>query len=214
MRCHAEFSRHALVLTMLSVALTATSVRAETIFNTLDDTQDGFVNMSSVNNRWYAQSFTTTATGTTVSSVELDLATVSGSADVQIWIYDTGTNSLPGSAVGTSLYSATQSITSPLMLDGLSLNLSPLTRYWVYVQRVSGSNLLWGYTDDVAFDNAYTTDGGTTYTLLTTAPLRISINTSDSVPEIDPAGFGSVAALLTGALGLIERRRLKKAKAA
>ena len=34
-----------------------------------------------------------------------------------------------------------------------------------------------------------------------------------AVPEIDPAGFGSVAALLTGALGLIERRRLK-AKAA
>ena len=30
-----------------------------------------------------------------------------------------------------------------------------------------------------------------------------------AVPEIDPAGFGSVAALLTGALGLIERRRLK-----
>ena len=28
-----------------------------------------------------------------------------------------------------------------------------------------------------------------------------------SVPEIDPAGFGSVAALLTGAFGLLERRR-------
>ena len=29
------------------------------------------------------------------------------------------------------------------------------------------------------------------------------------IPEIDPAGFGSVAALITGTLGLIERRRLK-----
>lgn len=29
------------------------------------------------------------------------------------------------------------------------------------------------------------------------------------VPEIDPAGFGSVAALLAGALGLLERRRLQ-----
>ena len=28
-----------------------------------------------------------------------------------------------------------------------------------------------------------------------------------AVPEIDPAGFGSVAALVTGALGLLERRR-------
>lgn len=38
----------------------------------------------------------------------------------------------------------------------------------------------------------------------------VSVN---GVPEIDPAGFGSVAAVLTGALGLIERRRVK-AKAA
>jgi hypothetical protein len=32
-----------------------------------------------------------------------------------------------------------------------------------------------------------------------------------SVPEIDPAGMGSVLALITGALGLLERRRLKAA---
>jgi len=31
------------------------------------------------------------------------------------------------------------------------------------------------------------------------------------VPEIDPAGIGSVLALVTGALGLLERRRLKTA---
>ena len=32
-----------------------------------------------------------------------------------------------------------------------------------------------------------------------------------AVPEIDPAGIGSVLALVTGALGLLERRRLKTA---
>jgi hypothetical protein len=31
------------------------------------------------------------------------------------------------------------------------------------------------------------------------------------VPEIDPAGMGSVLALVAGALGLLERRRLKTA---
>ncbi len=31
----------------------------------------------------------------------------------------------------------------------------------------------------------------------------------NAVPEIDPAGMGSVLALITGALGLLERRRLK-----
>jgi sulfatase modifying factor 1 len=35
-----------------------------------------------------------------------------------------------------------------------------------------------------------------------------SVN-SAPVPEIDPAGIGSVLALVTGALGLLERRRLK-----
>jgi hypothetical protein len=197
---------------MVSVALAAAGARAETIFNTLDDTQDGLVTMSGANSRWYAQSFTTTATGTTLSSVELDLGTVSGAANVQIWIYDT-VGSLPGSAIGTPLYSGTQTITSPLLLDGLGMNLNALTQYWVYVQRISGSSLLWGYTDDVTFDNAYTVNGGGSYTLLTTAPLRMTVNTTSPVPEIDPAGFGSVAALITGALGLIERRRLK-AKAA
>ncbi len=34
---------------------------------------------------------------------------------------------------------------------------------------------------------------------------------SAPVPEIDPAGIGSVLALVTGALGLLERRRLKTA---
>lgn len=35
--------------------------------------------------------------------------------------------------------------------------------------------------------------------------------TPSAVPEIDPAGIGSVLALVTGALGILERRRLKTA---
>ncbi len=47
------------------------------------------------------------------------------------------------------------------------------------------------------------------YTTLEETP-GISINAvpePSTVPEIDPAGFGSVLALVTGALGLFERRR-------
>jgi len=40
---------------------------------------------------------------------------------------------------------------------------------------------------------------------------RLASPVSVSVPEIDPAGIGSVLALVTGALGLLERRRLKAA---
>lgn len=58
---------------------------------------------------------------------------------------------------------------------------------------------------------ALSMNGGASYsTVLFTA---VAPQGTVAVPEIDPAGFGSVAALVTGALGLIERRRLK-AKAA
>ena len=39
------------------------------------------------------------------------------------------------------------------------------------------------------------------------------IAVTSSVPEIDPASFGSVAAFLTGALGLIEQRRRRRGRA-
>ena len=39
----------------------------------------------------------------------------------------------------------------------------------------------------------------------------LTLNTQSSVPEIDPAGVGSVLAVVAGALGLLERRRLKVA---
>ena len=39
----------------------------------------------------------------------------------------------------------------------------------------------------------------------------LALQAIEGVPEIDPAGVGSVLALVTGALGLLERRRLKVA---
>jgi len=45
-----------------------------------------------------------------------------------------------------------------------------------------------------------------------TASLTITaVDAASLVPEIDPAGMGSVLALVTGTLGLLERRRLKAA---
>jgi len=41
--------------------------------------------------------------------------------------------------------------------------------------------------------------------------VTVNAVTTSAVPEIDPAGIGSVLALVTGALGLLERRRLKTA---
>jgi hypothetical protein len=61
----------------------------------------------------------------------------------------------------------------------------------------SGNNFV-GYADDLNYDQfAY-----------------VATFTPTSVPEIDPAGVGSVLALVTGCLGLLERRRLQAKVAA
>lgn len=66
-----------------------------------------------------------------------------------------------------------------------------------------------GLADNLVFD-AYV-DGNTLY-VATWGGLSVATLTS-AVPEIDPAGMGSVVALLSGALGLLERRRRAPAAA-
>jgi hypothetical protein len=55
----------------------------------------------------------------------------------------------------------------------------------------------------------FSTDQGTLHMSRRTDLTGSFIIAAAPVPEIDPAGVGSVLALVTGALGLIERRRLK-----
>jgi len=62
----------------------------------------------------------------------------------------------------------------------------------------------WLYTDPPGSAVA-----STAYRLFAVSPELIA--GVGPVPEIDPAGIGSVLALVTGALGLLERRRLKTA---
>ena len=52
---------------------------------------------------------------------------------------------------------------------------------------------------------------GTYYQPIGNNTFQINVTPSSPVPEIDPAGMGSVLALVTGALGVLERRRLKVA---
>jgi len=64
----------------------------------------------------------------------------------------------------------------------------------------------------LASDCAYGGHAGYTYVDAfdqITTPKSQSAPSESGVPEIDPAGMGSVLALVTGALGLLERRRLK-----
>ncbi len=64
--------------------------------------------------------------------------------------------------------------------------------------------------DSFAVSSAYRLFQYTT-TSLDTMGFRLAGVSAQPVPEIDPAGMGSVLALVTGALGLLERRRRKTA---
>ena len=55
--------------------------------------------------------------------------------------------------------------------------------------------------------NAIVATNGTTSKTANFTPLSVEISPLQAVPEIDPAGMGSVLALVGGALGLLERRR-------
>ena len=55
--------------------------------------------------------------------------------------------------------------------------------------------------------NAIVATNGSTSKTANFTPLSVEISPLQAVPEIDPAGMGSVLALVGGALGLLERRR-------
>ena len=104
-------------------------------------------------------------------------------------------------------------------VSGLSRTLAPSTSYYLVTVpggfTGSAEGYQWSYTDSTSgtgFPSLWTlsTDSGATWsTPFLLSPNQMRITAASAVPEIDPAGFGSVAALITGALGLIERRRLK-----
>lgn len=54
----------------------------------------------------------------------------------------------------------------------------------------------------------YSTTEANSYTAYANVKWQLDVSAGTPVPEIDPAGLGSVLALVTGALGLVERRRL------
>jgi len=104
--------------------------------------------------------------------------------------------------------------------DGPGLALDSNTNYWLIFAAL-GSYFI-DYQTSLASEGpwsipatgntwGYSFNGGATWDLydrsLTTFRFSLSAEPRSAVPEIDPAGIGSVLALVAGALGLLERRR-------
>ena len=149
---------------------------------------------------------------------------------IEIWT-SRGTNLGPDTLFNTLYQDPFTS--SPVSISGVSVGLNPDTEYFVVARGVDFTevpprpgSLTWdgvggvydttgdGYVEGmfVSFDdgsswNNFSFVGAPMMTVFA------SSSSPSSVPEIDPASFGSVAAILTGAFGLIEQRRRRRGTA-
>ena len=176
------------------VALSAATAPAEVVLNTLTSQLDGTVAMTADNNRRYAQSFTTSATAESLTEISLDLsATGTTSFDVQIWSNNPiFSPNVPGSRDYKLAEARDVTLTSPYVISSFlegPVLLNPLTTYWLYVQRVGGADLSWGYTDDQGVTNGYKVGAEGLWTITSGDSLRTAVAV---VPE--PSTFAMALA--------------------
>lgn len=176
-------------------------------------------NASDLQNGW-ALSGTITVSGT---------GTDLGSAAITGWAYTVadGSNSYTYSSSGQNNFVNARGLlatSTQLILKYSSAESFSTNKLDINVSGGSG-RLSWG-TGGGLFGNPSNyaandfTGGGPSVSFWQQQDLTFPLTTTDgwvigtvvsAVPEIDPAGIGSVLALVTGALGLLERRRLKRA---
>lgn len=208
---------------VVAAALAASSAPAEIIFNTLPAGNQYLTTANGGNG--LAQSFTTTATASTITSAVLKLSNnfpqPPGNYSVSIWGSD-AVSHIPTTQVA-SIYSGSMSNLSNSLTEvtysGLNIALTPLTSYWMVVLTdPAGGGVGWassaysvgdvGNTSEYYSSYTYGTSTWATPLSSATGPriMQITATASASVPEIDPAGASSVITLVASALVLLERR--------
>ena len=193
-------------LALALVTLSAAGASAEVVLNTLTSQLDGTVVMTAANDHRYVQSFTTSATAESLTEVSLDLsATGTTSFDVQLW---GNFNNQPLSRNYRLAQARNVTLTSPYVISSFvegPVLLAPSTTYWLYVQRVGGADLSWGFTDDQGVANGYKVGAEGPWNISSATSLRTAVNV---VPE--PSTYAmALAGLACG--GYLRFRRRKRA---
>lgn len=157
---------------------------------------------------WVGNQFKTDAVSYSLDSVVIELKDVPLLGTVTVDIYDDN-GDVPDAALASLTLSGTLQ-TGLNTFTASGLNLPALQSFWVVLNATQG-DASWRYSAGATVDGpgasnlAWTSDAGT----YGGQPfmMRVYATPASSVPEIDPAGLGSVAALVTGVLALVERRR-------
>lgn len=157
---------------------------------------------------WIGNQFKTDAVSYSLDSVVIDLQDVPLLGTVTVDIYgDNG--DVPDAVLASLTFSGTLQ-TGLNTYTATGVNLPALQSFWVVLNATAG-DASWRYSAGGSVDGpgasnlAWTSDAGT----YGGQPFMMQVyaTPASSVPEIDPAGLGSVVALVTGALALVERRR-------
>ena len=188
----------ALALSALAVGVVA---RGEVIFNTIDPTppptvtNDGYVTMSGANNYWQSQAFTTGGSATSIDKITFDMQPAGAAFEIGLYA-SSGTTPNLTSLIGSIYSQGSGGFFSPLVATFSAINLNASTEYWVVAKRTSGSDLLWGFTNDLSgLENAYTNDGGSSWTSSTSAPMRMKVEAVPEPPAIVLSGIGLASAM-------------------
>ena len=159
-----------------------------------------------------AQAFLTTATGTQISSVTMDVASSTASQPFSVKLYSAGTAGKPGLSVAT-LFSGTGGniAASPFVISGLSVNLAPSTQYFVVMEAAGTFAGQWNYNlETTGTGGGFLVDNSLAQTSIdnwqavsTSAPYRMEIVAVPEPPALVLAGI----AVSAGILGIGRRRQ-------
>lgn len=215
-------SLKAFPLGFAALACLVVPARAEVVLSNLTESVGSdFVSTD----QWRAVSFVTNNQAWTLTSATLKFGPAQNtSGNLFVNVYSNATDR-PGSSLGTLSGSDNPASAGQYTYTSNGINLDPSTIYWLVAGVSSGNgDYRWLYAADVSAStgvwsipstNTYSTYEYSNWNSGDDYPYLFSIEATatapSSVPEIDPNSLGSVLALVMGALGLLERRRLKAA---
>ena len=193
----------ALALSALAVGVVA---RGEVITSNISDPNPDGGSFVSTGFPQRAQAFSSTVSGTMISTVKMDLGSSTPTQPFSIKLYDTGTSGLPGSSIATIFSGTGGDISlgaSPFTVSGLAVVLAPSTQYFMVLERQGTFSGQWNYNLELngsgggfEVDNSFSTTTINNWDSISTIqPYRMEIVAVPEPPAIVLSGIGLASAM-------------------
>jgi hypothetical protein len=196
----------ALALSALAAGVVA---RGEVITSNIADPADGGSYVYTTFPQ-RAQAFLTTASGTQVTTLKMDLAAASLTQAFNIKIFSStasGSSGLPNSAIATVFTGTGGDIllgSSPFTISSLGINLAPSTQYFVVFECLEADNRLqWNFNNETSgsgagfetFNTYSESSAGNWQGISKAQPYRMEIVAVPEPPAIVLSGIGLASAM-------------------